>query len=87
MPAHRSPSTSHSHTHGPYKLPIIVISSDEEDDPRPAPKRSSRKPRRSKPEEVFEILDDTPVKHEQTETEDLRRLCYDLEQAGSLHCV
>ncbi|KAI0248205.1 hypothetical protein BJV78DRAFT_1238824 [Lactifluus subvellereus] len=79
MPAHRSPSTTRSHTHGPYKPPIIVISSDEEADPRPAPKRGSRRPRRSKPEEVLEILD-TPVKHEDTETENLRQLCCDLEQ-------
>jgi hypothetical protein len=85
MPAHRTPSITRSHTRGPYKLPIIVISSDEDDDPRPSPQRGSRKPRRSKPQEVLEVLDDPPVKHEETETEteNLRRLCHELEQASS----
>ena len=82
MPAHRNPSRSQSHA--PYKPPIIVISSDEEDNPRPKPPRGLRKPRRSKPQEVLEILDDTPVKHEEeTETEKLRLLCHELEQVGS----
>ncbi|KAH9979123.1 hypothetical protein BGW80DRAFT_1283147, partial [Lactifluus volemus] len=59
----------------------IVISSDEEEDPRPAPPRGLRKPRRSKRQEVLEVLDDTPVKHEEeTETEKLRRQCHELEQ-------
>jgi hypothetical protein len=86
MPAHRSPSITRSHSHAPYKPPIIVISSDEEDDPRPAPSRISRRPRRSKPTEVLEIFDDAPrpVKHEDSETEEnLRRRCNELEQVGS----
>jgi hypothetical protein len=82
MPAHRNPSRSQSHA--PYKPPVIVISSDEEEDPRPAPPRGLRKPRRSKRQEVLEVLDDTPVKHEEeTETEKLRRQCHELEQVGS----
>jgi len=81
MPAHRRPSIARPHASGPYKSSPIIISSDEEEDPVPVPKRSSRKPRRSRPEgEVLEILDDTPVKQEEPETETLRRRCHELEQ-------
>jgi hypothetical protein len=87
MPAHRRPSIARSHASGPYKPSPIIISSDEEEDPVPVPKRSSRKPRRLRPEgEVLEILDDTPVKQEEPETETLRRRCHELEQACSPHC-
>jgi hypothetical protein len=83
MPAHRRPSITRQHSHAPYKSPIIVISSDEEDDIRPVPQRSQR-PRRSKSQEVLEIFDGapTPVKHKETETQ---QRCRELEQAGSPH--
>ncbi|KAH9993496.1 hypothetical protein BJV74DRAFT_795586 [Russula compacta] len=47
MPVHRHPSIVRSHAPGPYKASIIVISSDEDEDPLPPPKRGSRRPRRS----------------------------------------
>ncbi|KAI9452646.1 hypothetical protein BJY52DRAFT_1292013, partial [Lactarius psammicola] len=81
MPAHRSPSTTiRPQTQGPYKIPVIVISSDEEDEHRPAPKRTSRKPKRSKREEILEILEEKPSKHEHLETDGLQRRCHELEQ-------
>ncbi len=81
MPAHRSPSTTtRPQTQGPYKIPVIVISSDEEDEPRPAPKRTSRKAKRAKREEILEILEQKPSKHEHPETEGLQRRCHELEQ-------
>jgi hypothetical protein len=84
MPAHRHSSTARSHAQGPYKASIIVISSDEEEEPVSVPKRAPRKPRRSIPEgEVLEILDDPPIKFEEQDTEDLRRRCRDLEQVCS----
>jgi hypothetical protein len=84
MPVHRHPSIVRSHAPEPYKTSIIVISSDEDEDPLPPPKRSSRRPRRSRPEgEVLEILDDTSAKQEEPETESLRRRCHELEQACS----
>lgn len=84
MPAHRHASTARSG--GPYKTSIIVISSDEEDEPLSVPKRGSRKPRRSRVEgEILEILDETPVKVEEPELESLRRRCHELEQACSPH--
>jgi hypothetical protein len=87
MPAHRHPSTTRSHATGrPYKASIIVISSDEEDEHLPVPKRGSRKSRRSRAEgEILEILEETPVKAEEPELESLRRRCHELEQACSPH--
>lgn len=85
MPVHRHPSIVRSHA-VPYKASIIVISSDEDEDPLPPPKRGSRRPRRSRPEgEVLEILEDTSAKHEEPEMESLRRRCHELEQACSPH--
>jgi hypothetical protein len=88
MPAHRHPSTARSRAAGgPYKASIIVISSDEEEEPLSVPKRGSRKPRRSRVEgEILEISDETPVKVEEPELESLRRQCHELEQACSPHC-
>jgi hypothetical protein len=88
MPAHRHPSMARSHAAGgPYKASIIVISSDEEEEPLSMPKRGSRKPRRSRPEgEILEISDETPIKVEGPELESLRRRCRELEQARSPHC-
>lgn len=88
MPAHRQPSTARSHAAGgPYKASIIVISSDEEEEPLPVSKRGSRKPRRSRVEgEILEILDETPTKSEDSELESLRRRCHELEQACFPHC-
>ena len=84
MPAHRHPSTTRSHAPGPYKASIIVISSDEDEEPVTPPRRAPRKPRRSKPEgEVLEILDGPLIKFEEQDTEDLRRRCRELEQACS----
>jgi len=81
MPAQRSPSTTvRTQKQGPYKIPVIVISSDEEDEPRPASKPTSRKHRRVKPEEILEILEEKPSKHEHFETESLQRRCHELEQ-------
>ncbi|KAF8499575.1 hypothetical protein F5888DRAFT_1683395 [Russula emetica] len=82
MPAHRHPSTTRSHAAGaPYKASIIVISSDEEEEPLSVPKRGSRKPRRSRAEgEILEISDETPVKAEEPELESLRRRYHELEQ-------
>ncbi|KAH9164903.1 hypothetical protein EDB89DRAFT_2077454 [Lactarius sanguifluus] len=81
MPAQRSPSTTtRPQAQGPYKIPVIVISSDEEDEPRPAPKRTSRKPKRAKREEILEISEEKPLKHEHIETESLQRRCHELEQ-------
>jgi hypothetical protein len=87
MPAHRH-STTRSHASGRhYKASIIVISSDEEGEPVPVAKRGSRRPRRSRGEGgVLEILDDTSVKVEEPELEDLRRRCHELEQACCPHC-
>jgi hypothetical protein len=88
MPAHRQPSTARSRAAGgPYKASIIVISSDEEEEPLSVPKRGSRKPRRSRAEgEILEISDETPVKVEEPELESLRRRCHELEQACSTYC-
>jgi hypothetical protein len=88
MPAHRHLSTARSHAAGePYKASIIVISSDEEEEPLSVPKRGSRKPRRSRAEgEILEILDETSVKVEEPDLESLRRRCQELEQACSPHC-
>ena len=89
MPAHRHPSTARSHAiGGPYKASIIVISSDEDEEPVSVPKRRSRKSRHSRVEgDILEIMDDTLVKTEEPELESLRRRCHDLEQAGSPpHC-
>jgi hypothetical protein len=88
MPAHRHPVAARSHAAGrPYKASIIVISSDEEEEPLSAPKRGSRKPRRSRAEgEILEISDETPVKTEEPDLESLRRRCQELEQACSPHC-
>lgn len=81
MPAHRSPSTSiRTHKQDPYKAPVIVISSDEDEAPRPASKRTSRKPRRVKPEEILEVLEEKPLKHEHLATETIQRRCHELEQ-------
>jgi hypothetical protein len=83
MPAHRSSSTivhTQSQQQRPYKVPVIVISSDEEDEPRPPPKRSARKHKRVKPEEVLEISEEKSLKHEHIETERLQRQCHELEQ-------
>ncbi|KAI0297876.1 hypothetical protein B0F90DRAFT_1736642 [Multifurca ochricompacta] len=83
MPAHRYPSATRSHgsrAQGPPKAPIIVISSDEEDKPKSAPKRTSRKSRRSKPEEILEILDDKSLKREETETDNMQQRYRELEQ-------
>jgi hypothetical protein len=92
MPAHRHPSTARSHTQGrqgrPYKASIIVISSDEEEEPVPVPKRGPRRPRRSRAEgEVLEISDNTSVKVEEPELDGLRQRCHELEQACSPHCT
>ena len=88
MPAHRHSSTARPHAAGrPYKASIIVISSDEDEEPLSVPKRGSRKPRRSRVEgEILEILDETPVKAEEPDLECLRQRCHELEQACSLHC-
>jgi hypothetical protein len=88
MPAHRRPSTPRSHAAGrPYKASIIVISSDEEEEPLSVPKRGSRKPRRSRAEgEILEIFDETTVKSEEPDLDSLRRRCQELEQACSPHC-
>jgi hypothetical protein len=88
MPAHRHPSTARSHAAGgPYKASLIVISSDEDEEPLSVPRRSSRKSRRSRAEgEILEISDETPVKVEEPELESLRRRCRELEQACSHHC-
>ena len=85
MPAHRRPSTARSHAaRRPYKSSIIVISSDEGEEPSSVPKRGSRKPKRSRAEgEILEIIDETPVKVEEPELESLRRQCHELEQACS----
>ncbi len=80
MPAQRASTAIRPQTPAPYKIPVIVISSDEEDEPRPAPKRSSRKPRRSKPDDFLEILEEKPQKHDQREGESLHRRCHELEQ-------
>ena len=83
MPAHRSPSTTiHSESQRPYKIPVIVISSDEEDEPILVPKRTSRKHkhRRVKPEEILEISEEKPAKHEHLATESLQQRCHELEQ-------
>jgi len=83
MPAHRHASTARSHAPaGPYKASIIVISSDEDEDPVTPPKHRSRKPRRSRPTpgEVLEILDEPPIKFEEQDTESLRRRCNELQQ-------
>ena len=83
MPAHRSPSTTiHTESQRPYKIPVIVISSDEEDEPIPAPKRSSRKHKhkRAKPDEILEISEEKPAKHEHLETGSLQQRCHELEQ-------
>lgn len=87
MPAHRHPSTARSHAvGGPYKASIIVISSDEDEEPLSVPKRGLRKPRRSRAEgEILEISDETPVKVEEPELESLRQRCHELEQACSPH--
>lgn len=81
MPAHRSPSTTvrTQAQQRPYKVPVIVISSDEEDEPRPPPPKHPRKHRRAKaePEEVVEISEE---KHEHLESERMQRRCYELEQ-------
>jgi hypothetical protein len=55
------------------------ISSVEEDKPRPASNRTSRKPRRSKPEEILEMLEEILAKHD-LETESLERRCHELER-------
>ena len=88
MPANRRPSSARSHTaRGPYKASIIVISSDEDEEPLSVPKRGSRKPRRSRAEgEVLEISEETPVKVDEPELESLQRRCHELEQACFLHC-
>ena len=89
MPPYRHPQTARSHAPSkPYKASIIVISSDEEEEkPVSVPKRGSRKPRRSRAEgEVLEISEDTSVKVEEPESEDLRRRCHELEQVCSFHC-
>lgn len=85
MPAHRHSPTSRLHATGaPYKGSIIVISSDEEEEPLSVPKRGLRKPRHSRAEgEILEILDETSVKVEEPELESLRRRCHELEQACS----
>ncbi|KAI9510080.1 hypothetical protein F5148DRAFT_1182284 [Russula earlei] len=81
MPPHRHSSTPRSHAPGPYKASIIVISSDEDEEPAPASKHGQRKPRRSKPEgEALEIVEDIPVELEEPETERLRQRCQELEQ-------
>jgi len=81
MPPLRHPSTARSLAPGPYKASIIVISSDEDEEPIPATERGHRKHRRSRPEgDVLEIVDDTSVKLEEPETENLRRRCDELEQ-------
>jgi len=84
MPAHRHSPTARS-SGGPYKASIIVISSDEEDEPVLVPKRGkrgTRKPRPSTAEDgVFEILDETHVKAEEPELDSLLRRCHELEQA------
>jgi len=87
MPPLRHPSTARSHAPRPYKASIIVISSDEDEEPKPAPKRGHRKHRRSRPEgEVLEIGEDTSVKLEDPEMEDLRRQYDELEQACPPRC-
>ena len=89
MPPYRHPQTARSHApRKPYKASIIVISSDEEEEePVSVPKRGSRKPRRSRVEgEVLEISENTSVKVEEPELDDLRRRCHELEQVCSSHC-
>ncbi|KAH9993189.1 hypothetical protein BJV77DRAFT_999076 [Russula vinacea] len=85
MPPYRHPQTARSHApRKPYKASIIVISSDEEEEPVSVPKRGSRKPRRSRVEgEVLEISENTSVKVEEPELDDLRRRCHELEQTPS----
>jgi len=80
MPPLRHPSAARS-APGPYKASVIVISSDEDEEPIPAAKRGHRKHRRSRPEgDVLEIVDDKSVKPKEPEIENLRRRCDELEQ-------
>ncbi|KAH9988297.1 hypothetical protein BJV77DRAFT_755574 [Russula vinacea] len=81
MPPYRHPQTARLHAlRNPYKVSIIVISSDEDEEPVSVPKRGSRKHRRSRAEsEVHEISEDTSVKVDETEF-DLRRRCHELEE-------
>ena len=91
MPAHRHPSIARSHApRRPHKASIIIISSDEEEESAqvgPVPKRGSRRPKRPRAAgEILEILEDTSVKVEEPELEDLRQRCHELEQACSPYC-
>jgi len=81
QPLCESTISTTDHQHEDLNVGLVIdISSDEEEEPRPASNRTSRKPRRAKPEEILEILEEIPAKHEHLETESLQRRCHELEQ-------